>query len=157
MTTLDAHLLALDMKTGAIAWDATLEDYKIGYASTIAPLVVKDKVIVGVAGGEFGIRGFIDAYDAQTGKRAWRFYTIPGPGEPGNTTWGRDSWKIGGAGGLAARAEDPGRKFGFYGTGNPGPHYPADSPAEDNPSRTPADRVGTAHRQSRSRDTVSPH
>src|SRR5213594_1503160 len=81
MTTLDAHLLALDMKTGAIAWDAMLENYKIGYASTIAPLVVKDKVIVGVAGGEFGIRGFIDAYDAQTGQRAWRFYTIPGPGE----------------------------------------------------------------------------
>ena len=80
MTTLDAHLLALDMKTGAIVWDATLEDYKIGYASTIAPIVVKDKVIVGVAGGEYGIRGFIDAYDAQSGKRAWRFYTIPGPG-----------------------------------------------------------------------------
>ena len=93
MTTLDAHLLALDMKTGAIAWDATLEDYKNGYASTIAPLVVKDKVIVGVAGGEYGIRGFIDAYDAQTGKRAWRFYTIPGPGEPGNNTWAGDSWK----------------------------------------------------------------
>ncbi len=72
MTTLDAHLLALDMKTGAIVWDATLEDYKNGYASTLAPLVVKDKVIVGVAGGEYGIRGFIDAYDAQTGKRAWR-------------------------------------------------------------------------------------
>ena len=69
MTTLDAHLLALDMKTGAVVWDATLEDYTKGYASTIAPLVVKDKVIVGVAGGEYGIRGFIDAYDAATGRR----------------------------------------------------------------------------------------
>src|SRR5438874_11312820 len=63
MTTLDAHLLALDMKTGAIAWDATMDEYKKGYASTLAPLVVHDKVIVGVAGGEYGIRGFIDAYD----------------------------------------------------------------------------------------------
>src|SRR5216117_1960592 len=97
MVTLDAHLLALDMKTGAVVWDATLQEFKGGYASTIAPIVVKDKVIVGVAGGEFGIRGFIDAYDAQTGTRAWRFYTIPGPGEPGNNTWGRDSWKTGGA------------------------------------------------------------
>src|SRR6266568_705399 len=76
MVTLDAHLVALDMKTGAVVWDVTMQDYKTGYASTIAPIVVKDKVIVGVAGGEFGIRGFIDAYEAQNGKRAWRFYTI---------------------------------------------------------------------------------
>jgi alcohol dehydrogenase (cytochrome c) len=82
MVTLDAHLLALDMKTGAVAWDVVLEDYKIGYAATLAPLVVKDKVIVGVAGAEFGIRGFIDAYDAATGKKAWRFWTVPAPGEP---------------------------------------------------------------------------
>ena len=87
MTTLDAHLIALNMKTGGVVWDTTLEDFSKGYASTIAPLVVKDKVIVGVAGGEYGIRGFIDAYDAKTGARAWRFYTIPGPGEPGNDTW----------------------------------------------------------------------
>ena len=91
MTTLDAHLVALDIKTGGVVWDVTLEDYKIGYASTIAPLVVKDKVIVGVAGGEFGIRGFIDAYEANTGKRAWRTFTIPGPGEPGHNTWAGDS------------------------------------------------------------------
>ena len=132
MTTLDAHLLALDMKTGAIVWDATLEDYKIGYASTIAPLVVKDKVIVGVAGGEFGIRGFIDAYDAQTGKRAWRFYTIPGPGEPGNDTWAGDSWKIGGAGVWVTGAYDPEQNLVFYGTGNPGPDYHSESREGDN-------------------------
>jgi alcohol dehydrogenase (cytochrome c) len=132
MTTLDAHLLALDMKTGAVVWDATLEDYKIGYASTIAPLVVKDKVIVGVAGGEFGIRGFIDAYDAQTGKRAWRFYTIPGPGEPGNNTWAHDSWKTGGAGVWATGAYDPEQNLLFYGTGNPGPDYHSDSREGDN-------------------------
>lgn len=123
MVTLDAHLLALDMRTGAIAWDATMQDYKIGYASTIAPLVVKDKVIVGVAGGEFGIRGFIDAYDAQTGKRAWRFYTIPGPGEHGHDTWTGDSWKIGGVGVWVTGAYDPEQNLVFYGTGNPGPDY----------------------------------
>ena len=132
MTTLDAHLLALDMKTGTIVWDATLEDYKNGYASTIAPLVVKDKVIVGVAGGEFGIRGFIDAYDAQTGKRAWRFYTIPGPGEPGNDTWAGDSWKIGGAGVWVTGAYDPEQNLVFYGTGNPGPDYHSESRKGDN-------------------------
>src|SRR6185369_2604169 len=132
MTTLDAHLLALDMKTGAIAWDATLEDYKIGYASTIAPLVVKDKVIVAVAGGEFGIRGFIDAYEANTGKRAWRFYTIPGPGEPGHNTWSGDSWKIGGTGVWTTGAYDPEQNLVFYGTGNPGPDYHSESREGDN-------------------------
>ena len=132
MTTLDAHLLALDMKTGAIVWDATLEDYKIGYASTIAPIIVKDKVIVGVAGGEYGIRGFIDAYDAQTGKRAWRFYTIPGPGEPGFNTWAGDSWKIGGTGVWVTGAYDPELNLLFYGTGNPGPDYHSESREGDN-------------------------
>ena len=132
MATLDAHLLALDMKTGAIVWDATLQDYKTGYASTIAPLVVKDKVIVGVAGGEFGIRGFIDAYDAQTGKRAWRFYTIPGPGEPGHETWAGDSWKTGGAGVWVTGAYDPEQNLLFYGTGNPGPDYHSESRKGDN-------------------------
>jgi alcohol dehydrogenase (cytochrome c) len=132
MVTLDAHLLALDMKTGGIVWDATLEDYKIGYASTIAPVVVKNKVIVGVAGGEFGIRGFIDAYDAQTGKRAWRFYTIPGPGEPGNDTWAGDSWKIGGAGVWVTGAYDPDLNLLYYGVGNPGPDYHSESRLGDN-------------------------
>lgn len=132
MTTLDAHLLALDMKTGAIVWDATLEDYKIGYASTIAPIIVKDKVIVGVAGGEYGIRGFIDAYDVNSGKRAWRFYTIPGPGEPGFNTWAGDSWKIGGTGVWVTGAYDPETNALFYGTGNPGPDYDSSAREGDN-------------------------
>ena len=80
MTTADAHLLALDMKTGNVVFDVELADYKLGYSATVAPLVVKDKVIIGIAGAEYGIRGFIDAYDAQTGKRAWRFYTVAGTG-----------------------------------------------------------------------------
>jgi len=123
MTTLDAHLLALDMKTGAIVWDAVLEDYSIGYSATLAPIVAKDKVIVGVAGGEYGIRGFIDAYDAQTGKRAWRFYTIPGPGDPHFGTWAGDSWKTGGSSVWVTGAYDPEMNALFYGTGNPGPDY----------------------------------
>ena len=132
MITLDAHLLALDMKTGAVIWDATMEEYKNGYAATIAPLVVKDKVIVGVAGGEYGIRGFIDAYDAQTGKRAWRFYTIPGPGEPGNETWAGDSWKTRrrehlGHGRLRSRAEPRVLRHR-----QPGPDYHSDSREGDN-------------------------
>src|SRR5258705_403387 len=132
MTTLDAHLLALDMKTGAVVWDATLEDFSKGYASTIAPLVVKDKVIVGVAGGEYGIRGFIDAYDAKTGKRAWRFYTIPGPGEPGHDTWAGDSWQRGGASVWATGAYDPDLNLVYYGIGNPGPDYHSESRKGDN-------------------------
>jgi alcohol dehydrogenase (cytochrome c) len=132
MTTLDAHLVALDRRTGAVVWDATLEDYRVGHAATIAPLVVKDKVIVGVAGGEFGIRGFIDAYEAESGRRAWRFYTIPGPGEPGNDTWAGDSWKRGGAGVWVTGAYDPEQNLVFYGTGNPGPDYHSDSRKGDN-------------------------
>jgi len=132
MVTLDAHLLALDRRTGAIVWDATLLDYLKGYASTIAPIVLKDKVIASVAGGEFGIRGFIDAYDAKTGKRAWRFYTIPGPGEPGNKTWANDSWKIGGAGVWVTGAYDPELNLLYFGTGNPGPDYHSESREGDN-------------------------
>jgi alcohol dehydrogenase (cytochrome c) len=132
MTTLDAHVVALDMKTGAVAWDVTMEDYRKGYASTIAPLVVNDKVIVGVAGGEFGIRGFIDAYDANTGDRAWRFYTIPGPGEPGNDTWAGDSWQRGGASVWVTGAYDPELNLVYYGIGNPGPDYHSESRKGDN-------------------------
>ena len=89
MATLDAHLLALDRNTGRVVWDTVVDDYKLGHARIAAPLVVKDKVIVGNSGGDIPTRGFIDAYDAQTGARVWRFYTIPGQGEPGSETWSR--------------------------------------------------------------------
>src|SRR5262245_5943342 len=79
MTTLDAHLIALDMKTGSVMWDVEIEDYKRGYSGTVAPLVVKDKIVVGIAGAEYGVRGFLDAFDAETGKRGGRFGTIPNP------------------------------------------------------------------------------
>ena len=123
--TADAHLLALDMKTGAVVWDAELINYKSGYSVTVAPLVVKDKVIVGVAGAEYGIRGFIDAYDVQTGKRAWRFYTVAGPDEPGGQTWpkGTDAYLRGGGSIWVTGTYDPEQNLVFYGTGNPGPDY----------------------------------
>ena len=132
MVTLDAHLVALDMRTGGVLFDVEMEEYSNGYAATLAPLVVKDKVIVGVAGGEYGIRGFIDAYDAKTGARAWRFYTIPGPGEAGNETWANDSWKIGGASVWVTGTYDPEQNLVFYGIGNPGPDYHSDSRKGDN-------------------------
>ena len=78
-------------------WQTAVAKTTDGYSITHAPLIVKDKVIVGVGGGEYGIRGFIAAYDAKTGKEAWKFYTIPGPGEPGHDSWSGDSWQHGGA------------------------------------------------------------
>jgi alcohol dehydrogenase (cytochrome c) len=124
MTTLDAHLLALDMRTGTVVYDIELEDYTVGYSATIAPLVVKDKVIVGIAGAEFGTRGWIDAYDAQTGKRAWRFYTVPAPGEPGGDTWpAGDAYMRGGGSVWVTGTYDPQQNLVFFGTGNPGPDY----------------------------------
>ena len=84
MGTIDAHLVALDARTGRPLWDVTVADTKQGYSVTLAPLVVKDKIVIGVGGGELGIRGFVAAYDAKTGREAWRFNTIPGPGEPGH-------------------------------------------------------------------------
>src|ERR1051326_171781 len=95
--TVDAHMVALSAKTGSVLWDVAVADNRQGYSITGAPLVVKDMVITGIAGGEYGIRGFLDAYDVKTGKRRWRFYTIPGTGEKGNETWSGDAWKQGGA------------------------------------------------------------
>ena len=94
-------------RTASPLWNTTVAKPEAGYAITHAPLVVKDKVIVGVAGGEFGIRGFIAAYDVKTGKEAWRFNTIPGPGEPGHETWAGDSWKTGGASVWVTGSYDP--------------------------------------------------
>ena len=97
MGTLDARLIAIDATNGQPLWNVEVADVDLAYSITMAPLVVKDKVIVGVGGGEYGIRGFIAAYDAETGEEAWRFYTIPGPGEPGHDTWSDDDWEHGGA------------------------------------------------------------
>lgn len=121
--TIDAHLVALDAVTGRVLWDVTVADYKTGHTITVAPLVVKDKVIVGIAGGEFGIRGFLDAYDPKTGARLWRFWTVPGPGEPGHETWAGESWKTGSAGTWVTGSYDPDLNLLYWGTGNPGPGY----------------------------------
>src|SRR6195256_6355259 len=99
MGTIDGHVIAIDAVTGGLVWNAAVAGARpeAGYAFTLAPLVVKDKVIVGSAGGEYGVRGFLAALDARTGKEAWRFSTIPGPGERGHETWAGDSWSHGGA------------------------------------------------------------
>lgn len=120
MSTLDAHLIALDMKTGSVLWDSVIDDYKRGYSATAAPLVVKDKIVVGIAGAENGIRGFIDAFDAETGKKAWRFWVVPGPGEPGNETWEGNSWEWGGGSTWVTGSYDPSLNLIYWGTGNPG-------------------------------------
>src|SRR5579872_485684 len=96
--TLDAHLVALDAKTGEVRWTVHVDDNNHGYAMTGAPRVIDGKVIVGISGGDVDIRGYIDAYDAATGKRLWRSYTIPAAGEPGSETWGKDMIGIGGGG-----------------------------------------------------------
>ena len=121
MATLDAHVIALDTKTGSLLWDVTAADYKQAYAFTVAPLAVKNEVIVGVSGGEYGVRGFIDAYDATTGRRLWRFETVPAPGKPGHETWARDSWKVGGAPAWITGTYDPDLNLIYWPTGNPAP------------------------------------
>src|SRR5215470_9304928 len=107
MGTIDARLIAIDAKGGRPIWSVPVADPKLGYSLTHAPLVVKDKVIVGAAGAEYGIRGFIAAYDAYTGKEAWRFYTVAGPGDPNQKSWGGESWKMGGGSVWITGAYDP--------------------------------------------------
>src|SRR5271170_2596349 len=97
LAALDTTVIAINSKTGKEIWKTQAADPKQRYSMTHAPLVIKDNIIAGVAGGEFGIRGFIAAWDVNTGKEVWRFYTIPGPGEPGHETWSGDSWMHGGA------------------------------------------------------------
>ena len=132
VATIDAHLVALDMRTGRVRWDVEVADYKTGHSLTAAPLAVKDKVIVGMGGAEYGVRGFLDAYDAATGKRACRLWTVPRPGEPGNHTWSGDSWMHGGATTWVTGAFDPETNLIYWGTGNPGPDYIGDVRAGDN-------------------------
>jgi alcohol dehydrogenase (cytochrome c) len=130
--TLDAHLLALDAKTGRMLWDTTVADYKQGYSITVAPLALKDKVIIGISGGEYGIRGFLDAYDLESGKRLWRFWTVPAPGEPGHDSWEGDSWKTGSAATWVTGSYDASLNLLYWGTGNPGPDYNGDVRHGDN-------------------------
>ncbi|MBL4820967.1 MAG: PQQ-dependent dehydrogenase, methanol/ethanol family [Gammaproteobacteria bacterium] len=132
MGTLDAHLLAFDRLSGEILWDIEIEEHVGGFSSTAAPLIVKNMVIIGTAGGEYGIRGFFDAYDLTTQERVWRVYTIPGEGEPGNDTWAGDSWKIGGAPTWSVGAYDSATNTIMWTTGNPAPDWNGDTRAGDN-------------------------
>jgi alcohol dehydrogenase (cytochrome c) len=133
MATIDARLIAIDARNGKPLWNTKVADHDAGYAMTLAPLVVKDKVVVGVAGGEYGIRGFLAAYDARTGKEAWRFYTIPAPGEPGHETWpADDSWRHGGGSVWLTGSFDPELNLTYWGIGNPGPDWNASQRPGDN-------------------------
>ena len=132
MGTIDAHLVAIDARNGKPIWNTEVAKAASGYAITHAPLVIKDKVIVGTAGGEFGIRGFIAAFDAKTGKEVWRFHNIPEPGEPGHETWAGDSWKTGGGSVWVTGSYDPDLNLTYWGIGNPGPDWNGDNRKGDN-------------------------
>ena len=119
--TLDAALVALDISTGLPLWETQVADPMLGHSLTSAPLVVKDKVLVGITGGEFGARGFLDAYDAATARRLWRWYSVPGPGEFGHETWLGDSWKQGGSPMWLTGSYDPELNLVYWTVGNPGP------------------------------------
>jgi len=130
--TLDAHLVALDIGTGTVLWDVELGDYKTGYSITGAPLALKNIAITGVAGGEFGIRGFITARDAATGKEVWRFDTIPQPGQRGANTWEGDSWRTGGGPTWITGSFDPDTNLIYWPTGNPSPNFEGKGRTGDN-------------------------
>lgn len=132
MGTLDGYLKALDASSGSVVWEKKIVDNNEGYSLTMAPLAVKDKIIVGPAGGEYGIRGFLDAYDAKTGERLWRFNTIPGPGEKGHETWENDAWKTGGGSAWLTGSYDPELNLIYWGIGNPSPDWNADVRPGDN-------------------------
>ncbi len=133
MGTLDARLIALDRINGQLLWNVEVGDVNKAYSVTMAPLAVKDKIIVGVGGGEFGIRGYVVAYEAESGKEAWKFYTIPGPGEPGHDSWEGDDWQHGGAPVWITGSFDPKLNLVYWGVGNPGPDW--------NPGQRPGDNL----------------
>ena len=132
MSTLDAQLVAIDARSGNLVWSKAVADYRSGYSKTAAPLIVKDQVVTGMAGGEFGVRGFIDAYNAETGELEWRADTIPGPDHPDNQTWAGDSWRTGGSATWITGAYDPDLDLVYWGTGNPGPDWNGDVRMGDN-------------------------
>jgi alcohol dehydrogenase (cytochrome c) len=133
--TLDCYIVALDARSGTVRWATKVEDNNLGYSITAAPLAIDGKIIVGISGGEAGIRGFLDAYDAKTGKRLWRTFTIPAPGEPGHETWANgknEVWKMGGGATWLTGSYDPELNLLYWGTGNPGPDWNGDVRPGDN-------------------------
>jgi alcohol dehydrogenase (cytochrome c) len=132
VATLDAHLLALDAATGGKIWDIEVGDWHRGYSMTGAPLAIDDRIVVGIAGGDFGIRGFITAFSASDGSTLWKFYTVPGPGEAGHETWGNDSWQHGGVATWTTGSYDPALGLIYWGTGNPEPDFSSKTRPGDN-------------------------
>jgi alcohol dehydrogenase (cytochrome c) len=130
--TVNCHLIALDAKSGVVRWDIAVDDNQKGYYITSAPLAIDGKIIVGTSGAETGIRGFIDAFDAKTGKRVWRTWTVPGPGEPGSKSWGGQSWQHGGGSTWVTGSYDPNLHLVYWGTGNPSPDWNDDTRPGDN-------------------------
>jgi alcohol dehydrogenase (cytochrome c) len=130
--TLDAHLVALDAATGRLRWDVQIADYKDGYSITGAPLALHNMVVTGVAGGEFGAPGFIDARDAATGREIWRFDAIPKPGQPGANTWEGESWKTGGGPTWMTGSFDPAMNLLYWPIGNPSPNFNGEGRKGDN-------------------------
>ncbi len=127
-----AHLLALDRRNGELLWDVEMADYRQQYGSTGAPLVVDNLVIAGISAGDEGVRGFLDAYDASTGKRVWRFWTVPARGEPGSETWKGSALEHGCAATWLTGTYDPGARLLYWPTGNPCPDYNGDQRLGDN-------------------------
>jgi alcohol dehydrogenase (cytochrome c) len=132
VATLDAYLVALNASTGRKKWETKVADFRDGYSMTGAPLALGDRVIVGVAGGEFGIRGFIAAYRASDGQLLWKFNTVPDPGEAGHETWAGDSWKTGGAPTWTTGAYDAELNLIYWGVGNPAPPFSSKGRSGDN-------------------------
>jgi alcohol dehydrogenase (cytochrome c) len=132
LATLDAHLVALNARSGRVVWDRPVADWRAGYNSTGAPLALKDMVITGVGGGENGIRGFIAAFDAATGQRRWQVSTVPSPRERGSETWSGDSWKTGGAPTWLTGSYDPALNLVYWGVGNPAPDFNGEERRGDN-------------------------
>jgi alcohol dehydrogenase (cytochrome c) len=123
MATLDTHLVSLDAKTGAVIWDVPVDDYQKGFSITHAPLAIDGKIIVGVTAGECGLQGFVDAYDAATGKKLWRQWAIAQKGDPNRSTWSGDSAEFGGGPTWMTGTYDAETDTIFWPTGNPGPDY----------------------------------
>ena len=121
--TPNGRLIALDGATGHPVWEQPFADPRAGESATVAPLVVKNKVLVGSSGGEYGVRGHIDAFDIESGTRAWRSYTVPKPGEPGSETWSSDAWQRGGGPAWITGTYDPQLDLVYWSTGNPGPVF----------------------------------
>ena len=132
VTTPDAFLIALNAASGNVLWEAKIAEAKDGYWSPAAPMVVKGKVIAGIAPGDHGLNGFLDAYDATTGERLWRFDPIPKPGQPGSETWSGDSWKTGGGDTWLTGSYDPDLNFLYWRIGNPAPDFNGDVRLGDN-------------------------